>query len=106
MPVILRSEAEYARWLDPEITTRAPLEGLMKPLEDGALIAAPKSSDRLQIAQSGYAAHLAGCTEFQKTISVLGSDAAVTLQRFRQDYSYACVKDSEARPSAPMLGDR
>lgn len=47
MPVILRTEAEYARWLDPEITTRAPLEGLMKPLEDGALIAAPKASDRL-----------------------------------------------------------
>ena len=42
MPVILRTEAEYARWLDPEITTRAPLEGLMEPLEDGALMAAPK----------------------------------------------------------------
>ncbi len=44
MPVILRTEAEYARWLDPEITTQGPLEGLMKPLEDGALVAAPKGA--------------------------------------------------------------
>lgn len=44
MPVILRTEAEYARWLDPSITTRTPLEGLMKPLEDGALVSAAKAS--------------------------------------------------------------
>ena len=45
MPVILRAEAEYARWLDPEIATRAPLEGLLKPLEDGVLVSASKDGD-------------------------------------------------------------
>ena len=41
MPVILQSEAEYARWLDPEIVERGPLEELMRTLADGALVSEP-----------------------------------------------------------------
>lgn len=41
MPVILSSEEEYARWLDPEIVERGPLEDLMRSLPDGSLTAAP-----------------------------------------------------------------
>jgi putative SOS response-associated peptidase YedK len=37
MPVILSSEAEYSRWLDPEIVERGPLDELMRPLQDGSL---------------------------------------------------------------------
>ena len=42
MPVILQREAEYARWLNPEINTLAPLEALMRPLADGSLHATAK----------------------------------------------------------------
>ncbi|WP_428305034.1 hypothetical protein [Lacipirellula sp.] len=37
MPAILKTEAEYARWLDPEIKERGPLDQLMRPLADGLL---------------------------------------------------------------------
>jgi putative SOS response-associated peptidase YedK len=37
MPVLLTSEEQYARWLDPEIVERGPLEELMRPLGDGVL---------------------------------------------------------------------
>jgi putative SOS response-associated peptidase YedK len=37
MPVLLMSEEQYARWLDPEIVERGPLEELMRPAADGAL---------------------------------------------------------------------
>jgi hypothetical protein len=35
MPVILRTEEEYAAWLNPEIVERGPLEELIRPLADG-----------------------------------------------------------------------
>ncbi len=41
MPVILQSEAEYERWLDPEIVERGPLEDLMRTLADGSLEVEP-----------------------------------------------------------------
>jgi putative SOS response-associated peptidase YedK len=37
MPVLLTNEEQYRRWLDPEITNRAPLEKLMQPTADGVL---------------------------------------------------------------------
>jgi putative SOS response-associated peptidase YedK len=37
MPVLLTSEEEYRRWLDPEIVERGPLEELIRPMPDGAL---------------------------------------------------------------------
>lgn len=37
MPIVLRTEEEQSLWLDPEITEREPLEGLLVPAEDGAL---------------------------------------------------------------------
>jgi putative SOS response-associated peptidase YedK len=33
MPVVFRTPEEYARWLDPEITERPPLEDLLRPTE-------------------------------------------------------------------------
>ena len=41
MPVLLRTEEEYAAWLNPEIVERGPLEELMRPLVDGVLQVAP-----------------------------------------------------------------
>ncbi|BBO35716.1 SOS response-associated peptidase [Lacipirellula parvula] len=41
MPVILQTEAEYARWLNPEIKERGPLDELMRPLADGSLEVEP-----------------------------------------------------------------
>jgi putative SOS response-associated peptidase YedK len=38
MPVILQSEAAYARWTDSEIVERGPLDELMRPLQDGSLV--------------------------------------------------------------------
>jgi putative SOS response-associated peptidase YedK len=37
MPVMLTTEAEYARWLNPEAAERGPLEELMQPMPDGKL---------------------------------------------------------------------
>jgi putative SOS response-associated peptidase YedK len=37
MPVMLTNEAEYARWLDPEIIERGPLEELLRPCAPGRL---------------------------------------------------------------------
>ncbi len=37
MPVILQSEEQYARWMNPEIVERGPLDELMRPLADGSL---------------------------------------------------------------------
>jgi putative SOS response-associated peptidase YedK len=31
MPVVLTSEEQYARWLNPEVTERGPLEYLLRP---------------------------------------------------------------------------
>ena len=38
MPLVFTTAAECARWLDPEIVERGPLEDLMRPLIDGALV--------------------------------------------------------------------
>ena len=37
MPVLLTREEEYARWLDPEIVERGPLEELFATFPDGGL---------------------------------------------------------------------
>ena len=41
MPLVLTSEAQYARWLDPEITTREPLKTAMQAIGDGILLSRP-----------------------------------------------------------------
>jgi len=38
MPLVLTSEAQYARWLDPEIKTREPLKTAMQAIGDGVLL--------------------------------------------------------------------
>ena len=38
MPLVLTSEAQYARWLDPEIKTREPLKSAMQAISDGVLL--------------------------------------------------------------------
>ncbi len=38
MPLVLTSESQYARWLDPEITTRDPLKTAMQAIGDGVLL--------------------------------------------------------------------
>lgn len=38
MPVILQSDEQYARWMNPEIVERGPLDELMRPLADGSLV--------------------------------------------------------------------
>ena len=38
MPLVLTSEAQYARWLDPGITTREPLRTAMQAIGDGVLL--------------------------------------------------------------------
>jgi putative SOS response-associated peptidase YedK len=37
MPVLLTTQAEYARWLNPEAAELGPLEELMRPMPDGML---------------------------------------------------------------------
>jgi len=38
MPLVMTSEAQYARWLDPELTTREPRKTAMQPIGDGVLL--------------------------------------------------------------------
>jgi putative SOS response-associated peptidase YedK len=38
MSLVLTSEAQYARWLDPEISTREPLKTAMQAIGDGVLL--------------------------------------------------------------------
>jgi putative SOS response-associated peptidase YedK len=38
MPLVLISEAQYARWLDPGIKTREPLRTAMQAIGDGVLL--------------------------------------------------------------------
>lgn len=41
MPLVLTSEVQYARWLDPGITTREPLKAAMQAIGDGVLQSQP-----------------------------------------------------------------
>jgi putative SOS response-associated peptidase YedK len=44
MPVMMTSEADYARWLNPELTGRAALEPLFAPLESNRLECYPAAA--------------------------------------------------------------
>lgn len=45
MPVILDNEADFAQWLNPHITTRAPLEHLFEPYDADRMDQTPAEPD-------------------------------------------------------------
>lgn len=58
MPLVLTSEAQYARWLDPEIKTRELLKTATQAIGNAVLLSWPSQPNVKSILRSGRPTHV------------------------------------------------